>query len=255
MKISCIQDQGGAKVAEDRLIISRPFFGVADGLSPAIGSEREFSGLTGGEFASASLANAFSAIGGIDYCVEKANRIIAQGSISQGLGLQDPALLPGTCFVAVELCGDKIEVVQAGDCLMVWANTEGYCYALSNPCYEYDLEIKRMRREMTEDSFPSALAAMRRSRFNKKDSFPIMNGQPDSVGLCRRLVLDRRKTNKIILFSDGFVPIEWTAKEAVLARKVSCLYNRGGLPLVLEESRRMHNGNYIPEATAIAVEF
>jgi len=255
MKISCIQDQGGAKVAEDRLINSRPFFGVADGLSPAIDSERMFSGLTGGEFASASLANVFSAMGGMDYCLEKANRLIAQGSIRQDLNLQDPALLPGTCFVAVELSGDKIEVVQAGDCLMVWADTEGYCHALSNPCYEYDLEINRMRREMTKDSFPSALAEMRRSRFNKKGGFPIMNGQPDFAGLCRRLVLNRKGTNKLILFSDGFVPLEWTEKEAVLARKVSCIYNRGGLPLILQESRRMHNGNYIPEATAIAVEF
>ena len=65
----------------------------------------------------------------------------------------------------------------------------------------------------------------------------------------------------LLLFSDGFVPSEWTKQELGMAGEMIRLYRKGGLFSILEATRliadqkKFSSHEDCPEATAIAIEF
>lgn len=279
MRISVLYDQGSAAFPEDGIIFQPPFFlGVTDGVSgiylPKKGS-RLFEGRSGGQFASHVIAMACGMASEeepLEKILQRANAILRKQIARSGLSLQESELIPSATFAVAKVTEESINIIQGGDSLAVWSMKDGTIGGIPNRLFIYEADLlsivtmlmekhKGNRQKMWEEYLP-ILAEKRRASINTiQGGFAVMNGQPEVERFWQKFVLPREEVRLLILFSDGFVPFKWTRDEILLAEKVLNLYQRGGIQLILDESRAIaelekdssHEDQ--PEATVIAIEF
>lgn len=131
-KHSAIYDQGSSSYREDGLIFAEQISGVLDGVSAPFSPQhpiRLFKGLSGGEMVSRYCELTAYECRTIFYkdlplrqfleslVLRIAVRLNAAGLTSDDL--KDGGALPGATFALARLFDEKIEVVQAGDCVAV----------------------------------------------------------------------------------------------------------------------------------------
>ncbi len=278
MKIQVLYDQGTACFPEDGMIFQPPcYFGAIDGVTgvylPHEGP-RLFAWRTGGQLASHVLSQSFSDanIGkSLKDILRKANTVIREISKTYGLTLQKSGLLPSAAFVTARI-NTHIHILQGGDSLAVWQMKDGTIGGTPNLAFTYEEELLRIIAELMEkhkgnrqkmwEEFRPILIEKRRAEINTElGGFALLNGQPELEHFWQKFTLPREETALLILFSDGFVPFEWTKDEKAMAKMVINLYRTGGLHQVLaatrkiaEEKKSSSHEDYA-EATAIAIEF
>jgi len=279
MKTKVLYDQGSAIIAEDGIIFQPPhFYGAIDGVSgiylPNEGPKL-FDGRTGGQSASHAISYAFeSAEAGesLKDILRRANTMIRELSKTNGLSLQGSELLPSAAFIVVSITSKSINIIQGGDSLAVWLMKDGTIGGTPNRMFTYEDELLNTvamlmkknegdRQKMWEEFRPILTDKRRANTNTAQGGFALINGQPEFENFLQGSVLKREEAALLILFSDGFVPFEWTQNEKSLAEKVVHLYQRGGLNSVLKETRRiaeqkksLSHEDYA-EATAISIEF
>lgn len=279
MKVKVLYDQGSARIPEDGIVFQPPhFYGALDGVSgiylPHEGPKL-FDGRTGGQFASHAVSCAFGAAlveESLENILRRANIMIRELSETNGLSLQESELLPSVVFAVASITQKSINILQGGDSLAVWLMKDGITGGTPNRTFTYEDELcntvavlmekhKKDRQKMWEE-FRPILADKRRSNNNTtQGGFAVLNGQPEVENFWQKFILQREEVALLILFSDGFVPFEWTRDEKSLAEKVVNLYQTGGLYSVLQETRdiaeqkKASSHEDYPEATAIALEF
>lgn len=279
MRIQVLYDQGTARVPEDGMIFQPPhYFGASDGISgvylPHEGPKL-FDGKTGGQFASHILSHTLGGASpeeSLEDVLRKANHTIREFSEAQGLSLQESEFLPSATFSVASINPQNITILQAGDSLAVWEMKDGTTGGTPNRTFAYEKELLRIIAELMEkhrgnrqkmwEEFRPTLIEQRRANVNtEQGGFALLNGQPEIEQFWQRFTLSQEETALLILFSDGFVPFEWTEDESTMAKTVVNLYRTGGLHQVLTATRKVaeqkksSSHEDYAEATAVAIEF
>jgi len=278
MKIQVLYNQGSASIQEDAIIFHPPlYFGVTDGISGVYlpnEKPRLIDGKTGGQLASHAIVKSFiDAKPGksLENIIKEANNTIRAISEENGLSFQETEFLPCAGFVVASI-DQKINILQAGDSLAIWKMKDGSLEGTPNRTYKYEKHLlstiaklmKKYRgdREKMWKEFAPILIKERRKYFNTdKGGFALLNGQPEFEKFLQKFELRRDDVKLLILFTDGFVPSEYTRSVSSMAKFVADFYQKGGLQRVLRETRKIAKQNRslthidYPEATAIAIEF
>ncbi|MFA4998689.1 MAG: hypothetical protein WC514_01590 [Candidatus Paceibacterota bacterium] len=279
MKVHILHDPGSVLIPEDGLVFKPPYFyGVTDGISgvylPQEGPKL-FNGMTGGQFASYAISRAFASAPEEKLprnILREANLTIRETSERNGLSLQESDLLPSAAFIVAGIEREFINIIQGGDSLAVWLNRDGTVGGTPNRVFFYEEELiytisslmkkhGKDRQEMWKEYRP-ILSAKRRANVNTEmGGFSLLNGQPESEKFWQEFILVREEVSLLILFSDGFVPFEWTENERSLAEKVIGFYLTGGLHKVVGATRFIAEGKKASshedyeEATAVSIKF
>lgn len=280
MKINVLYDQGSAHTPEDGIIFQPPYyFGVIDGISgiylPQEGP-RLFDGITGGQLASHAISQAFGSTltteKPLEDIFQEANNMIHVVSETYGLPFQKSEFLPSAAFVVAKIGISNISILQGGDSLAIWQMKDGTIEGTPNKAYAYEEKLLRIiaelmkkherdRQKMWEEFCP-ILREERRANINtEQGGFALLNGQPAFKNFWQEFTLPLEKMALLILFSDGFVPFEWTQNRFAMAGEIIRLYQKEGLHSILKATRLIADQNKssshedYPEATAIAIGF
>lgn len=179
--------------------------------------------------------------------------------------------LPSATFAIASVDDQKIEIVQGGDTLAVWQMKDGTIGGTPNLIFDYEerqtfmiaelmIKHKGNRQKMWEEFRPH-LIEDRRKNINAIKGFSIINGQPWFKDFLQEFTIPIETIKLLIIFSDGLVPFEWTRNPIVMSKRIIDLYQKGGLDLILETTRKIAEKNKdsshedYPEATAISLEF
>ena len=280
MKVKVLYDQGTACVAEDSIIFYPPYyFGVTDGVSgvylPQEGP-RLFNQLTGGQLASKIISRFFGlALPGesLEDILQGANNMLREISKEAKISLEDSELLPSANFVVVRLdTSSSLSILQTGDSLAIWKMKDGTIGGTPNKVYNYEKELLRIIAELMErhkgdrqkmwKEFRPILIEKRRANINiKEGGFAVLNGQPEFERFWQKFTLPRQEIGFLILFSDGFIPFEWTGNAFGMAGEMIRLYQKRELHSILEATRAIADKKKslvhedYAEATAVAIEF
>ena len=279
MKVNFIYSQGSARIPEDGIVFQPPnFYGVIDGISGIYlpyEEPRLFDGRTGGQLVSHVISRAFGsslAEDSLEEIIRRANTLIYKLSNANGLSIIESEFLPSAAFVTAKIAEKSIDILQGGDSLAVWLMKDGTTGATSNKTFDYEKGLldtiallmekhKHDRQKMWEEFRPILIGKRRTSINTTQGGFALINGQEEVENFWQKVILQREEVMLLILFSDGFVPFEWTRDEESLAKKVVHLYQGGGMYAVLEETRQIAKRKKFSshedyaEATAVAIEF
>lgn len=274
MKIESLYDQGTAEIQEDRIIIHPPFFGVADGVSGIYLPEegpKKFNGMSGGEMAAVELLRCVASATKKDELkdvIERARVKIAHQQADE----KDPAYMPGTVFALTRVGNEVIEILQCGDCFVLWETISGVGVT-ENQTFRHDAEALEIiaelmqkhcgNREKMWQEFLPILAEMRRRDINKPGGYGLLNDQPEATKFFVNFSLPRKEIKTLLLFSDGLVPYPETepGNEQVLGDKILQDFHNGGLDAILEKTRKWEESqkktSHIDhaEASALAITF
>lgn len=280
MKVKVLYDQGTACVAEDGIIFYPPCcFGVTDGVSgvylPQEGP-RLFNQLTGGQLASKIISRSFgSAIPGetLENILRRANNMLREISKEAEISLEELELLPSADFVVVRLdTSSSLSILQGGDSLAIWQMKDGTIGGTPNKVYSYEKELLQIvaglmkkhkgdRQKMWREYRPILIEKRRANTNTEEGGFAVLNGQSEFECFWQKFTLPRKEIGFLILFSDGFIPFEWTENVFAMAGEMIRLYRKGELHSILEATRviadkkkSLAHEDYA-EATAIAIEF
>lgn len=279
MRIRVLYDQGSTLIPEDTMIFQPPcYYGAIDGISgvylPQEGA-RLFDGRTGGQLVGHTISRTFknaSPGDSVEDILKEANRMVREISEMHGLSIRESGFLPSAAFVIASVGNQNITIIQGADSLAVWQMKDGTIGGTPNRTFAYEkglLDIiaelmkkhKGDRRKLWED-FRPVLIKKRRAYVNtSQGGFCLLNGQPEAEQFWQEFTFPTEAVKILILFSDGFVPFEWTQNEKPMGERVLSLYRAGGLNLVLKttrviaEKKKSSSHEDYAEATAVAIEF
>lgn len=273
---SVVYSQGTAEDVEDGLVISPPFFGVVDGFSapysPQVAKIR-FGGLSGGEMVRRITQATFCLAAGnlsLREIVSRVNQKIGEIQTAQGIPLSQADKLAGASFVFLKVTEEKTEVIQGGDCFIVWLDNSGKIAIIRNQAYGHvsrNLKIMAGLMEKHQGNrgamwteFCPILARFRKEDVNNPESdagFACLNGQPILKECWQKTEIPTAELRLAILFTDGFVPYSETAPQTGLQQRFIEEYEKIGLAGILQKKRRNDFNPHITEeeATAIALRF
>lgn len=278
MKIKFLFDQGSAVLPEDGIIFQPPFYyGVVDGVSglylPSEGPKM-FDGKTGGQLASSVVSWIFTCAGkenSLSDILREATFLLQEHIERNGLSLFEPETLPSAAFAIAHINETHVSVINGADSLAVWQKEDGTVSGTPNQMFAYEgRQIDRVaelmkkhqgNRQRMWEEFRPLLVADRRANINKENGYAVINGQLQFKRAAQNFTLEKKKMKLLILFTDGFIPYEWTRDRRVMAFRMIKLYEKGGLSKILELSRKIaekkksSSHEDFPEATAIAIEF
>lgn len=277
MRIEMLYDAGTAAFSEDRIILSLPFVGVADGVSGLYLPEESptlFNGRTGGQMAADYLAKAITSapLGSTtEEIFNLANTFIHQEQAPYGFyGRGEIECLAGTTLALAKIDTEEIEILQCGDCMALWVTSNGKVEMTPNQVFSHEMEMRTrivelMRKHGNDrnkmwQEFTPILATMRRQRVNRPGGYGLLNGQREAQEMWQRLVLRRQDIALLLLFTDGLVYPEESGDED-LGQRILVLYRGGGLDAILAETRRREererDTSHIDhaEASGVAIRF
>ncbi len=279
-------------------------FGVLDGVSMPYSPQhppKMFDGLSGGEMVARHCEFECKVQSGhIDPSLRE---VIGNASLSLALrlneaglalcDLEDAGSLPGAAFAIARLFEDKIEIVQARDCMVIVEFKNGEIIVSPNKARANDTEmhahIERLQREIAQETFNLVLeevpedkraqvrgemwnrlyhiliAACRRD-VNRRESpsgYGILNGQLELLDLLWEHTFPRDEVATLLLLSDGMIP--WTVMRSTndteIGRTVLAEFKRRGLAGLLLSARGTEKQTVATsytdqaEATAVALVF
>ena len=306
MRTSSLYDQGSSSVMEDGHFVALPFVGVIDGVSEPHDKDhpriRFCDGrLTGGELVSRITEGFFiqqsSRQNALDLdlgdLVLEANKLTGDEFRANGLSLDETGMLPGATFAIARVSEEEVEIIQAGDCLALWATDDDEINVTSNQVRGHDDEfnglIDRLQRRIAKEKYrieleeatpdqSKAISEAMWPEFRLKwgkgrardvnnplspKGYGLLNGQTELKKIWFRKTIQRDHLSTLLLFTDGMMPWE-TMKDkndTEIARAVYAAYKKGGLPELLkvtrgtEEKFRAVGWTDAAEAAAIAVDF
>ncbi len=282
LKILPIYEQGTVHDhdREDLLLLPSLFqepmiFGVLDGVSaPYVGEPVRYEGKTGGQVVCQIVSETIHRYGPglpLTPLLAKANIFIRRFAKANGLDLLRSDLLPGATFALARITTAAIEIIQGGDCLIVWQYTDERIGTTINQAYRHELELRMRFAELlakhqgnrleTWQEFIPVLSQLRRERVNQKwNGYALLNGQPAVAKRWEHRFLDRKNVARILLLTDGlYEPYFMPNDSHLVGRRIITLYESGGLVAVLANSRaaeELEKSSHIgqAEATGIAIE-
>ncbi len=277
------------------MVVRLPLAIVADGVSAPYGggSPRLFDGLSGGCMVARAITAELTAfeqrsLREILTAASERVRVIQEQA---GLSLVRADQLAGAVFAAVTIASNMVEVIQAGDCFVLWEYSDGSFGMTPNQVWQHDQELGALRGDVMEElaskrgihlqqataeeraeirriswggRFHEVRCALRGRDVNQGGDcgFALLNGQRVFLEHCVIRGLPREKLARVLLGSDGIVPWESFGGDAEkVAPELLCAYHSGGLVALLAYVRSLqipsatNRWKNLPEASAIAIEF
>ena len=256
-----------------------------DGVSPIYlpqdGSQL-FKEMTGGQLASWHILSAFGHSHGPELSLRQflisANNALGKETEQNDLNIKESAHIPSACFLVIKIEDRSIQIIQGGDCMAAWQYKDGSRGGISHQNFGYEeflvLEIKRLMKKHNQDrqamweEFRPILEDRRQRFINNHNGICLLNGQPHFREYWREETIELENLKTLLLFSDGFIPFEWSKESEDLALNVfnlwnmlnqNCLFPADKLARILLQTRataekaETHEDN--PEATVISIEF
>ena len=281
MNIATLRDKGSATHQEDMLFVKliegssdTIIVGVVDGVSglhlPEHGPTL-FSGKTGGYVAAKTLIQALDGpfTETLETLVLTANDLLRKLCRQYKIHPSNTEFMPGAAFAVAKIDRARITVIQAADCLAVWETADGRTHATPRQNYSIERMLSEKiaelmekhggnRNEMWRELAP-IVAQVRRQYVNAPDGYALLNGQKELLLRWQRIILPRDDVRKLVLCSDGILPLEKTSSEQEIA---DAFFANPALRLsdvlrktrMTEEKRKAISHVNRAEATAIYIE-
>jgi hypothetical protein len=160
-----------------------------------------------------------------------------------------PKYLPAVTFVVVEKDQKDTKIInifQGGRCGAAWQMTDGSFGGTVNQMLAHE-KIKNDKMDFLTKKFGEDKEKKGEieyylflAREREKDvniNYSLINGLPTFIDVMQKVVLERSKVKKLILFSGDAVPLEWTEDPKIMARKVFNAYEEG-LHSILKASEK-----------------
>lgn len=259
-RVTALVDPGLTKYPEDRLTVGQKIFAVTDGISGTYDREPVlYNGQTGGQVASDLICQTFSAAsryGSLTRLVSEANAGVRDFAAYYGIPINRADLLPGACLAAARLGENSIELVQAGDCLVLWQTRAGEIGFI--PIQGQECERERMAlfvKLLRESEGDKGLAWQKyapefsasKCKFANTGipgGYAVLNGQPGFDGRYQQASLPANDLALILLLTDGLlVPEELLADLKNLAGSTIRLFWEGGLEGIAARTRQIEAPN------------
>ena len=277
MKVQSLCAQ--SSTLESRLIFCPPyFFGVVNGSSEFRHPDdkpRLFDGKTGGQLAANMICSAISKASATEclaMILSDANRELSKIIKETKLHRNEPETFPSASFAIVKVTDDGICVVQGGNCLMVWRMKDGTLHATSNGMYEYEKDMlcavetsarnaRGDKNKIWRDNILPFAQRYREEINAVQGGFSLFNGQLVSCGFWKNFELSREDVARLLLFTEGAVPFDWTLSPKILAKRVMADFDFLGLNKLIESShiafdeKRGKSKDDYPDAAVLAIEF
>ncbi len=271
----------GIEYEEDGLFVNsdKKIFVIVDAYNesyagtPKIFQEDGGQELSGGEMVKMILMQTFQLYGTQNVSLEdillKANARIKKWLIKENLH-GNKGDRPGCSFAAVSLKENgKMQIIQGGDCIVLWKEENGQTYITENQVFKHDTECLNImnkilkkasnnKLEMWKQFVPIFRELRERDVNNPSSSLCYASLNGDERISEYWISIETYKASQFLLFSDGMVPFEMTSpfkKEELISYILK--NKKGGLLNILEKTREIEKKIYTSdlEASAISVEF
>ncbi len=210
IQVLTVYEKGTGEINEDFHCRNQNLLGVFDGAT-SLTPNRFKNNLTGGYLAARLAGQAFC--GNDDTLLnlaEKANRVIREAMLENGVDLEDRGGLWCTSAAVVRLLDDSFEWVQIGDCLVLVIYENG-AFELITDNFEHDLETLRMWKDCEPDSGQTIFSVLEdqllKTRANQNVTYGVFNGESRALSFLNFGAKSLRRVKHILLFTDGlFIP-------------------------------------------------
>ena len=186
------------------------------------------------------------------------------GQISNEVASETSPHLPAATFIVVKV-GKEIDLLYGGGCGGALEFTDGVYWGTDNQMFLHEKRKNEVMDLLTEkgeykkghSDYFLFLSKERKENVNK--TYCLLNGQSEFEDTLQEVSLESSSVKRIILFSRDAIPLEWTERQEIMAKKVFETYDEGGLPSLLKASeesfkkRKPSKYRILPEATAICL--
>lgn len=273
-KIKMIYDSGDTKYPEDKIVMAPPIIAILDGYSPPHfpGMPKLLYNRTLGQAVVNETNRVFNQIKSAEKplieTIVEANKMV---KIFQ-LRKIDPGEFPGAGFAAVKINKESVEVIQGCDCLFLCILKDGGFIVSPNKYYQYDIKTERdfaekmslYRGDLKKSWKAHFLLLKQIRREHAQKDFSVLNGQDGILENAFVAGIPLSDIKLILLFTDGFLPIDTGPNQDNLAKYIIDMYGNGGaregLQKILRKTRGIQEETQntyqkFREASAIALRF
>jgi len=278
MKIHGYMSDGGKRFPEDALVLNPSKTGpyaVLDGYSSAYIGEPELSeGMTGGQRV-VEILTANMLFGGVD--INLTMRDIVARSLRAIRKRQPEGDKDGASMAAfqIEQCRKSINMLQVGDCLLIYRLKNGNVVCSPNLFLHLDLQTESAYNEELERTGGNISCAQKNHNLvwteikrkfanNPEDSangYPVIDGNPDVEKLWWNRIEGLENIDLIIMMTDGASPkmTQDNQERRQVAKSLIKVFNAQGIKglinLTDSDEEQTAYGAIEKEATILVAEF
>lgn len=239
-------EQGSGPVNEDMLATVNRLSIVCDGATTLHSAQRQSAAqpTSGGQKAAGITASVFSGDPERNLLdsARRANELIREAMIDEGLDLREREQLWSTSFAAVQVNEDSIAWCQTGDCMILLIHRDGGAQLLTELPGQ-DREVLKTWQQIgarssgtIQQNLAAEIAAVR-GRMNKE--FGVLNGENEALKFVSSGTVEADQISDVLLFSDGLFPPSTSPDNLFDAELFVQLYKNGGLKHIRNHVRSL----------------
>lgn len=239
-------EQGSGPVNEDMLATVNRLSIVCDGATTLHSAQRQSAAqpTSGGQKAAGITASVFSGDPERNLLdsARRANELIREAMIDEGLDLRERQQLWSTSFAAVQVNEDSIAWCQTGDCMILLIHRDGGAQLLTELPGQ-DREVLKTWQQIgarssgtIQQNLAAEIAAVR-GKMNKE--FGVLNGENEALKFVSSGTVEADQISDVLLFSDGLFPPSTSPDNLFDAELFVQLYKNGGLKHIRNHVRSL----------------
>ena len=239
-------EQGSGPVNEDMLATVNRLSIVCDGATTLHSAQRQSAAqpTSGGQKAAGITASVFSGDPERNLLdsARRANELIREAMIDEGLDLRERQQLWSTSFAAVQVNEDSIAWCQTGDCMILLIHRDGGGQLLTELPGQ-DREVLKTWQQIgarssgtIQQNLAAEIAAVR-GRMNRE--FGVLNGENEALKFVSSGTVEAEQISDVLLFSDGLFPPSTSPDNLFDADLFVQLYKNGGLKHIRNHVRSL----------------
>jgi len=239
-------EQGSGPVNEDMLATVNRLSIVCDGATTLYSARRQSAAqpTSGGQKAAGITASVFSGDPERNLLdsARRANELIREAMIDEGLDLLEREQLWSTSFAAVQVNEDSIAWCQTGDCMILLIHRDGGGQLLTELPGQ-DREVLKTWQQIgarssgtIQQNLAGEIAAVR-GKMNKE--FGVLNGENEALEFVSSGTVEAGQISHVLLFSDGLFPPSTSPDNLFDAELFVQLYKSGGLKHIRNHVRSL----------------
>jgi len=241
-QITQITDQGSGALNEDVLLQEKNLFGVFDGASSLV-PYFNADGKTGGKLAADIAYQIFQQNPiNLSQAIKEANEAIHAAELKAGIDVDHKEGLWGTTVSVVRLQDSRAEYIKIGNSPILVINADGNCQLMGEDD-KHDLETlllwQKLALKKIADPWKSMEEQNRKVRRKVNETYGVLNGEKRAEYFIQSGSMPLEGVRAIIILSDGFLIPKEDPHQEERWESFKQLYLSGGLPLLLNEIRRL----------------
>ncbi|MGI9535785.1 MAG: protein phosphatase 2C domain-containing protein [Desulfocapsaceae bacterium] len=241
-------EQGSGPVNEDMLAADSRLSIVCDGATTLYSAQHQDAVMprSGGQKAASITASVFANAPERNLLdsARRANELIREAMIDDGLDLLRREQLWSTSFAAVQLNEESITWCQTGDCMILVIHRDGGGQLVTElPGQDREVlktwqQIGARSNTTIQQRLASEIASVR-GKMNKE--FGVLNGEDEAMNFVSSGTLEIDQISDVLLFSDGLFPPSTNPDNLFDSELFVRLYKSGGLKSVRNHIRSLQD--------------